>query len=627
MRTVLQVVLAVMIGTRCFAGEVRVLCDFEKEPVATWAKFYENERSPLPAGHYCVRGRFTASQTGPATSGKWALTASFGPLGAEARYWPGVREGLHVTGRKAYILDCRGNREAAPPDWSGYDFLEFNAWKEKPGAMRLALVIEDRTISPPLLRRVTIEAEGQWHAVRVPLKPLAETLDLSRIVQFWIVVEQSPGGELRIDDVRLVKGEPGGELPVLEDKSPAGETYGKMVKDLSVIVPPEAKHNVRVVAGEVNPPPPEPGKDPRRFTRPGKIELFGLFEGPKGYTRRVYPHGLEFFDDKSAVIRYPVADTAFTIDAGATWKPLPAPFGGVNAWRSEVSGDRGDFLFVGMGQCCGGGSPSSFYFLRIVHGADGWKPGPAHPVDRDVRHCQDHYDVLRLDSGRIWAAWNHLTRADGYVVWARYSDDDGATWKPGGETPLVPGSANCGLGTDPYLFPFGEGAGCLWQDNERRVFFAAHDGKAWSQAAPVNARQMLNAASADAKTIYAVVGGGREGPVRILKGDGKAWSEDLRPGGEGCLTVQRKSGRLHYVYPESVEGRSHVMMITCDGGKWGAPREVFRPGEQHAGSDRLIVSLARWSPEEFVPVAATGLRGKESWKDVTWIQVFKVPVE
>jgi hypothetical protein len=67
------------------------------------------------------------------------------------------------------------------------------------------------------------------------------------------------------------------------------------------------------------------------------------------------------------------------------------------------------------------------------------------------------------------------------------------------------------------------------------------------------------------------------------------------------------------------------MMVSRADGKWSAPREVFKPGGKHAGYERVIVSLARWSPEEFVPVAVIGLRGKKNWKDVVWIQVLKVP--
>jgi hypothetical protein len=180
------------------------------------------------------------------------------------------------------------------------------------------------------------------------------------------------------------------------------------------------------------------------------------------------------------------------------------------------------------------------------------------------------------------------------------------------------------LSTDPKLFPLGEGVGCLWQDNERRVFFATHDGKVWSRATPLGVKQVHGAASADAKTIYAVVGGGREGPMRILKGNGKSWGEDFRPAAAGHLTVQRGSGRLHYVYPENAEGKTRVMMISCDAGTWGKARAVAGAPQGSPEDSALIVSVPRLSPEEFVPAAVFALREKS---DVVACQVIKVPAE
>ncbi|MHC4917211.1 MAG: sialidase family protein, partial [Planctomycetota bacterium] len=510
-----------------------------------------------------------------------------------------------------------------------FDALEANVRKNKPGELGLAVALEDRVISPPVVHRFRLLKENQWHTLRVPIKPLGEMMNLKDVVNFWIIVDVSPDDvEVRLDDLRLVRGEGAGKLPVLKDASPVKESYGKLAAELVEIIPTEAKHNVRNVKGEVQPAAPKPGDDPRKFTRPAKVEAFGLFEKPGGYTRRVYPYGLELLDDSSAVIRYPTASLASTSDAGKTWTKLRGGFSGTNSWRSEVSGDRGDLLYVGLGQCSGGGTPSSFYFRRLVPSAGSWKWGPAYPVDRDTRHCQDHYDVLRLDSGRIWAAWNHCQRFGGYGMHAKYSDDDGRTWKAPEAGPALTGSVGKGsLKSDPKLLPVGGGLACLWQDNSRRVYFNRFDGESWSAAAQLKASGLTSAASPDGKTVFVVTGGGRNGPVRVLKGDGKSWTEDLKPPAPGYLTVQRKSGRLHYVCAENADGKTRALMISRAGGKWSAPREVFKPGEKHAGCELATVSLARWSPEEFVPVAVVGLRGKKSWKDVVWIQVLKVPAD
>ncbi len=608
------------------AGEARTLTDFEKETVAKWAKFRkQTEKSYTARSGSCYGCNFSASQ-GPATSGRWALSKKFSAR-KECRYMPGVRDGQHLPSRKLFSTSY-SLKKIAPVDWTGFDALEINVHKDKPGPVSLALAVEDRVICPPIVRRFTLVKESLWHTMRVELAPLGEILNLKEMVNFWIIVEASPADvELRLDDLRLVKGKTGSKLPILQDNSSVNASYRKMAAELASIIPSEARHNIRGVKGEVQPAAPKPGADLRKFTRPAKVEQFGLFESPGGYTRRVYPYGLEFLNDKSAILRYPTASTASTVDGGKTWTKLRGGFGGTNRWRSEVSGDRGDLLYVGLGQCSGGGAPSSFYFRRLVPSAAGWKWGPAYPVDRDTRHCEDHYDIVRLDSGRIWAAWNHCQRFGGYGLHAKYSDDDGKTWATTGETPALPGSVGkCSLGSDPKLFPLKGGVGCTWQDRNRDVFFNRHDGKSWSAVTPLKVRGLTCATSLDGKNIHAVVGGGRNGQVRILEGDGKTWTEVLKPKANGLLTVQREGKRLHYVYSTGANAEARVYMITREEGKWSAPREIFAPGKKHAGCNLLLVSTARWSPEEFVPVAIVGLRGTKGWKNVSWIQVVRVPV-
>jgi hypothetical protein len=616
-----------LVGFCARAGETRLLIDFEKDSVSKITKFRkasEKSYSVRLSGYYSCE--FTATR-GTATSGKWALSRTF-PARKNCRYMPGVRDGQHLPSRMLFSTSYSLHK-LGPSDWSGFDALEVNIYKDKPGQVGLALAIEDRLICPPVIRRFKLVKARQWHTIRVELKPIGKLMSLKETTNFWIIVEESPDKvELRLDDLRLVKGKPAGKLPLLTDSSPVKERYDRLMTELKEITPSEARHNVRHVKGQVQPPAPKARTDTRKFTPVKKIEQFGLFENPGGQTRRTYPYGLEFLDDHRAVIRYPTSNTACTNDGGKTWKKLAGGFGGVNNWRSEVSGDRGDLLYVGLGQCSGGGQPTSFYFRRLVAGREGWKWGPTHPVDRDTRHCQDHYDILRLDSGRIWVAWNHCQRFGGYGLHAKYSDDDGKSWTTTGKTPALPGSIKkCNLRTDPKLFPMGEGVGCLWQDAGRKVFFNRHDGKSWSGAISLGAKGLRSAASLDGKTVYAVVGGGRNGPLRILKGDGKSWTEDLKPSAGGYLTVQRKSGRLHYVYSTGAGAKPRVFMITCARGKWSIPREVFAPGKKHTGHSSVLVSVARWSPEEFVPLAIIGLRGAKGWKKLTWIQVLKIPVD
>lgn len=628
-------ILAALAAFCASSAEVHVLCDFEKESVVKWGKLRKPKgKTSLPEdkiygfrGGGCYGCNFVATQ-GPVTSGKWARSAKFSGR-KDAEYVPGIRDGHHMPNRKlfttSYVL-----KKLGPTDWSTFDVLEMNVWKDKPGAVELDVALEDRIVSPPIMRKFKLTKDGAWHTLKIPVKPLGEVLDLKQMVNFWIIVGHCPDGvEVRLDDIRLVKGKMESKLPVLEDVSPLKDKYAALAERLKNITASEAKHNVSKLAGAAKTALKDPSVDPRSFTKPKSIEKFGLLDKPKGYTRRVYPFGLEMFDDKSAIVSKPPSGLVYTIDAGKTWKTMSGGFKGVNSWRCEVSGDRGDLLFVGLGQCSGGGSPTSFYFRRVVHTAEGWKLGPAYPVDRDTRHCQDHYDLVMLSSGRIWVAWNHCQRFGGYGLHAKYSDDDGKTWMVSGATAALPGSVGkCNLKSDPKLFPFSDGVGCLWPAGDRTVYFSVHDGKSWAEAVKLDARTIRSAASPDGKTIFALVGGGRDGPYRILKSDGKKWEESLKPEGGGIITTQRKKARVVYAYTATKDGKNQVFLTSCGSdGKWAAPKAVFAPPEGQPQDMPFSISVPRWSPDAFVPVSIIGLEAAKGWKKLQWLQVIRVPVE
>ena len=83
------------------AGEVKLLCDFEKESVAKWAEFRKkDDKSYTARCGGCYGCNFTATQ-GPATSGKWSLSHTF-PARSDCRYMPGVRDGQHLPSRKLF---------------------------------------------------------------------------------------------------------------------------------------------------------------------------------------------------------------------------------------------------------------------------------------------------------------------------------------------------------------------------------------------------------------------------------------------------------------------------------------------------------------------------------------------
>ena len=626
--TALTVMAGLLAAPAAPAG-VRVLCDFEKDSVAKWARF----RRQAPGSYSarcsgCYGCNFTAT-IGPATSGQWALSARFAARGP-CRYLPGVRDRHHLIARKLFSTSYSLAR-IAPTDWTPFAALAFNLWKDKPGKVALAVALEDHLISPPVVRRFELLEPRRWHTLHLPLKELGQLLDLKQMVNFWVIVEQSPQNvELRLDDIRLVPpGTRKGPYPLLEDRRPVKEAYRRLVAELASITPAEARHNVNAVAGQLHRPPPPPGTDPRSFTRPRRIERFAPFLPArlklKSFTRRTFPYGLEFFGDRAAILILYPGRFAFTTNAGENWQLAPTAFHGVNSWRCEATGDRGEVLLVGMGQCCGGGLPSSFYFRRLIPGPAGWQLGPAWPVDRDARHCPDHFDILRLPTGRLWAAWNHCRRTGGYDLRAKYSDDDGRSWKHLGPSPAIPASDAPG---DPKLVPFRRSVACLWA-GRGGVFFSTAGPRRWARPARLPAARLISAASPDGKTVLAVVAGpGKTDPLRVLSGDGKSWAEELRPPAAGHLTVEIKTGRVHLVGVVLKAGTPEVFVTTRHPtGKWSAPRFVPVAPPAQPAPTALAVSLTRYSPKEFLPIAVAGLTGQRAWKTIKWVQVIKLPTE
>ena len=601
------------------AAEGRVLLDFEKASVAKLGGEFKKQEDALYqvrlAGYYSTE--FTATK-GPATSGEWALSRRLGKCGGA--WLPGVMSHWgNVIFTTSYSLSKLG-----PADWSGFEALEFNVWSAAEGEVGLAVALEDKIIQPPALRHVKLPGGGKWHAVRIALEPLGQVLNLKDMANFWVVVESCPADtEVRMDDVRLVSGGAAAGLPTIEDPSPVKEAYAKLCEHLSRICPGEQVYRPD---GAVKPEPLKLGVDPRKFTAPEKIEKFAVLDitsKTKAHTRRTFPYGLEFFDDKSAIIALQPQGLLYTTDTGKTWlnlngdeKGMVHAYSGETSWRCEVSGDRGDMLFAGLGKCCGGGLPTTLYFRRAAHTPEGWRFGPAWPVDRDTRHCSGEFDVVRLDSGRIWVAWDHTERTGACVLHARCSDDDGRTWKAAGQTPLIPGSK----AADPKLVPLGDDVACLWQADKSSVVMSTSDGQSWTAPAKLPAKLLSSAAAADGRTVIVAAEDGR-----ILRGNGREWAEDGRLPAAGCLSVQRKSGRVHCAWVASAGGESRVFLASrWADGKWGEPRAVAGAPEGGEKDMSLIVSVPRWSPEQFVPVAVFGLRNKS---DVVLAQVVKVPAK
>jgi hypothetical protein len=227
-----------------------------------------------------------------------------------------------------------------------------------------------------------------------------------------------------------------------------------------------------------------------------------------------------------------------------------------------------------------------------------------------------------------------------HQAFARYSDDDGATW----ESPLGPGMSN----PVPFrglLFPHGQGVGMLTRINsEKGTQWTAFDGKEWAKPAALPAKFPVQA-----------VGAGDEIYVIDMKGpliwyDGQAWKPLSLPGREEYARFYRSHGNNpgdpEWVTPQcfSVCGETALFVEPDKSGKkllcWRKPKGGAWAGPQELVSEETPiweVVAPRYSLAGFVPVAYNcwGSDQKQtepvrnspySRRDLKpWIKVLKVP--
>jgi len=145
------------------------------------------------------------------------------------------------------------------------------------------------------------------------------------------------------------------------------------------------------------------------------------------------------------------------------------------------------------------------------------------------------------------------------------------------------------------------------------------DGTSWTAPTKLPAKRLASAAALNGRTVIVAAEDGR-----ILRGDGREWTDDGTLPAAGYLTVQKQSARAHCAWVATEDGAHRVFLASRSAdGTWGAPRAVAGRPEGGEKAMPLIISVPRWSPEQFVPVAVFGLRGKS---DVVACQVVKVPV-
>lgn len=542
-------------------------------------------------------------------------------------------------------------RLALPVDWSAFEVLRLDVFVENargPAGVVLRVAIEDEEVEPPATRFFKVP-DRQPVTLELDLKDLAASrdLDLAKLVDWWLAVEQSEGAtHVCIDNIRLAKRNAPLALPAVEPQEPlkyaplpSQPRRGGGERLAPVQTPLELEEPIVVVP---------PGEDIVAFRPSGWVAAFDnehLFLAFSGF------RGRENVWNKSAPL---VAMQS--VDGGKTWTGLGGAENPTLLWSGawlnldhgsgcgEAVDAQGDGFFMTSAGCCGPGVCAPRLFVEKIEffGRSGWRARQQKALlDCDIRHCGSSFSCIRLPSGRLWAATGQTSRL-GANVSARYSDDDGLTWhswqEVAGKTAAIPGSEGDYRGKHQYaskhvtLTRFGDHLACFWQDLGG-LKWSRFDGDEWSPA-EVIAEEAGGTRSTD--LVFAVTRGEDEVHMTapkvpgVLRWDGERWVRELPDAapngrlslaGDTVMLFTVEEGKTPSSWPMTQGGGTTIACYAKpNGGAWSARRELVReevPFTTYRAMQSVVVP--RYSPPNFVPLAWTGL--KESY-----IKLLRVPV-
>ncbi len=676
--SVLVLLAPVLSGPSAAAGEKKVLLlnGFEPKVIKEWFEKHPVKKIGYAGYVFCSpKGKFFGgrwpSVEGDATEGKWALVRELPGEVVRSDRWKFAylkNEKASETGlRRAGKLVCHGGsfRHYYPTDWTGY--AKFRADVKCQGStLRLRVILEDAiSISQhTLLRRFEVPAD-KWVTVEVDLAEAARLrevklppeeakrlgvkklkgrlLNLKEMANIWIGIELIKGKcTVKLDNIRLVA--PGAQkaeskLPVVSDKRPF---------PVPEFLPKSAPAPRAKIAGKLN-------RAPLKWEQP--VEIPGAS----------YTWDVAVVDNDRMLMAVKTDKVLKTVDGGRTWtgldgtpnKPTKIIKHDLNAPGRGAEALGPDLLLLGVAHCAGGGAPVDHYSHLVKFEGGKWNSGPRSLVDVDVRHCPEwKVDAVRLPNGRIWACWRHYDRFAREYVAARYSDDEGRTWRSAASNGLarianrgktdsygmtwwleqpampawVPAQALGLVAPMYYQLPMPRPEIAAWGDQAmiaipaagKRTVCSFFDGEKWGKPVPTGFKGgCASLTHLEGKVVYMAT---IEGEVYRL--EGAKWIKDTPPGGvgtgrlpypalRGCSKTRLSAaGKVMVCTWVSAGGRELFVSQKPKGGDWSKPRKIFNEerGVQWIGAPVR-------SAENFVPLVWT-IRGKRSGA-----RFLRIPVE
>ncbi|MFH0920946.1 MAG: putative Ig domain-containing protein [Fibrobacterota bacterium] len=375
-------------------------------------------------------------------------------------------------------------------DWSGYSKLWVDV-KSTVAAATIEIQIEDNmTPSPLSMGRKYNITPGQWVTLEYDLASAeqAKLLDLSKIASMYVLVTWAQTHtKVYFDNVRLASAEATPQFQLVQSSN----TWQSL---------PEPKSYNHGHASR--PTPWEPSMTPDRSAIPGT-------ETPVTISNVGSSRSMAAFDN-NIIGSILSPNMSVSTHGGTSWSSLSVPTSS-HSHHNGYAAAPGEVLGVYLLACSGGASPSYTYFYRSYFDGTQWKQGPydqpwkdtisagtithrAAIIDCEVRHCQqDKMSLVRLPSGRIWAAWDHYNRYGTSTVdlHAKFSDDNGMTWQSAGATGTV-GTLNYSGGTIKLTSLGYEDAAIFWTYNSTWYWSRCHQNVLDSMFAAYKTQEPTN---------------------------------------------------------------------------------------------------------------------------------------
>jgi hypothetical protein len=638
---------------------VRTLTGFEPEQVAGWGLTQAD-------GAYQI-GRQAVLRKGPASEGQWALARTVTQRNVD---WGGLKGGTSEDWVRYYhgqILNATGHfprgrlKTWLPADWSGFALLRMDV-RSSEAAMRVRVMLEDEIATPPTMRLFQVPA-GQWVTLEVDLAaasavrdmPLTDaqakrlgtpvagirTLNPARMANLLIVLEQCDAAtEVLLDNLRLVRDAKAekARFPLRTDGRPF---------PMPTALP------------EVTPAPPKavplPAAAPAGEQTPMLIDLSRRRPPSYAWLNEQVRHAITAVDERRVVLAIGAFWPWKTLDGGGRWTPMKDLQHSRNAPGAGTAAAGADLLSVYTARCAGGGQPAVIYFRKLRWDGTDWAAGEPHLVDVNTRHCPEfRVEVLRLASGRIWAAWFQDTRFRRIVLIARYSDDGGRTWRapdsnalavfehpthwrrplPVGVTvwwerparDVPPARANGRIGdchphTNLALVPYGDRVAVVWGGRHRRreaLLWSRFDGRQWSPPQVVLPRYgpPSSATTLGERTVFVAFLG------KVYRLDGERWIEDSpAEGGADKLVAAGGSVLCFGRTVVAADDRQVTTIWVSRRAKdrpWSAPQTLATERTAAGRKGQIHLIAPQFAAGRIVPIAWAPHHG--------WIKVLRVPV-